>query len=153
MSMKLTSPTIVEGKAIPNKHAGDGANLSPELHWTAPAKKPASYALIAEDPDAPSGTFVHWVLFNIPPDLTGLPEGIPADAPSDGFGVQGMNDARIDGYYGPNPPPGKPHRYFFRIFALDAVLDLPAGEIAPHLEHAMHGHVIDKGSLMGTYRH
>jgi Raf kinase inhibitor-like YbhB/YbcL family protein len=153
MSMKLTSPTITEGMPIPKRHAGDGANFSPELHWTKPAKEAKSYALIVEDPDAPSGTFIHWVVYNIPPDADHLPEGIPAEKNIDGFGVQGMNDARVNGYYGPNPPPGKPHRYFFRMFALDAVLDLPAGEIASHLEKAMHGHLIDRGALMGTYHH
>jgi Raf kinase inhibitor-like YbhB/YbcL family protein len=151
MSIHLASTAFVEGTIIPKRHAGDGANLSPALAWPKAAQGVKSYALIVEDPDAPSGTFVHWVVFNIPVETDKLPEGVAVGKEIAGGGRQGMNDARINGYYGPNPPPGKPHRYFIKLFALDALLDLPAGASAAQLQKAMQGHQLDTGSLMGTY--
>jgi Raf kinase inhibitor-like YbhB/YbcL family protein len=151
MTIALTSTAFTEGKVIPKRHACEGENLSPALSWPKTSPSVKSYALFVEDPDAPSGDFVHWVLFNIPPDLNRLPEGVPVKSEVPGVGRQGMNDARVNGYYGPCPPPGKPHRYFFRIFALDRMLDLSAGSTCAHLQKEMQGHILDSGSLMGTF--
>jgi Raf kinase inhibitor-like YbhB/YbcL family protein len=107
--------------------------------------------VIVEDPDAPSGTFIHWVLFNIPSDQNQLPEGIAVKPDVPGIGRQSLNDAQTHGYYGPCPPPGKPHRYFFKIFAIDRILDLPGDCTAAQLQQAMQSHLLDSGSLMGTY--
>jgi Raf kinase inhibitor-like YbhB/YbcL family protein len=151
MAIPLTSSSFSEGQIIPKRHAGDGGNLSPELSWPGSAMAVKSYALIMEDPDAPSGTFIHWVIFNIPPQAGRLPEGVAVKDEVPGIGRQGVNGARMNGYYGPCPPPGKPHRYFFKIFALDKILDLPAGCTADRLQGEMQSHMLDSGSLMGTY--
>jgi Raf kinase inhibitor-like YbhB/YbcL family protein len=151
MTIPFTSTAFSEGTVIPKRHAGDGENLSPDLSWTKSALAVLSYAVIMEDPDAPSGTFVHWVLFNIPKDAVLLPEGVAVKPDVPGIGRQGINDARANGYYGPCPPPGKPHRYYFNIFALDRILNLPAGCTAAQLRQEMQSHLLDKGSLMGTY--
>jgi len=151
MAIALTSSAFSEGAAIPRRHACNGENLSPALSWQKSAMAVKSYALIVEDPDAPSGTFVHWVLFNIPPDLTQLPEGVVAKPDVPGIGRQGINDTQTHGYYGPCPPPGKPHRYFFKIFAIDRILDLPGDCTALQLRQAIQSHLSDSGSLMGTY--
>jgi Raf kinase inhibitor-like YbhB/YbcL family protein len=151
MSIPLTSSAFSDGAVIPKRHAGDGENLSPDLSWPKSAMAVQSYAVIMEDPDAPSGTFIHWVLFNIPKDAVRLPEGVVVKSDVPGVGRQGINDGRTNGYYGPCPPPGKPHRYYFHIHALDRMLDLPAGCTAAQLRQAMQSHLLDKGSLMGTY--
>lgn len=151
MTIPLTSPSFFAGTMIPKKHAGDGDNLSPALSWSPSRMAVQSYALIMEDPDAPSGTFVHWVLYNIPPERSGLPEGVPVKPGVPGIGRHGLNDVQTAGYYGPCPPPGKPHRYFFRLFALDKVLDLPPTCTAALLQQEMQSHLLDTGELMGTY--
>jgi Raf kinase inhibitor-like YbhB/YbcL family protein len=151
MSIALTSSAFSEGTAIPKRHAGDGENLSPNLSWPKPDAAVKSYALIVDDPDAPAGSFIHWVLFNIPSDRNQLPEGIAVKAEIPGLGRHGVNDARTNGYYGPCPPPGKPHRYFFKIFALDRMLELPAGCTADQLQQEMQSGLLDSGTLMGTY--
>jgi Raf kinase inhibitor-like YbhB/YbcL family protein len=151
MAIALISSAFSEGTAIPSRHACNGENLSPTLSWPKSVMAVKSYALIVEDPDAPSGTFVHWILFNIPADRNQLPEGIAVKPEIPGIGRQGINDAQTHGYYGPCPPPGKPHRYFYKIFALDRILDLPADSTATQLRAAMQSHLLDSGSLMGTY--
>jgi len=151
MSIRLASSAFPEGAVIPKRHAGDGKNLSPALSWQKSVMAVLSYAILMEDPDAPSGTFTHWILFNIPPQADHLPEGVPVHPDVPGIGRQGSNDTRTNGYYGPCPPPGKPHRYFFKIFALDAMLDLPSGCSAAQLRQAMQSHLLETGSLMGTY--
>jgi hypothetical protein len=151
MTITLTSPSFSEGAKIPRMHAGDGENLSPELVWTKSRMAVRSYAIIMEDPDAPSGTFIHWVLYNIPSERNGLPQGVPVKPGVPGIGRHGLNDVQTAGYYGPCPPPGKPHRYIFKIFALDRVLDLPSTCTAALLQQAMQSHLLDTGSLTGTY--
>jgi Raf kinase inhibitor-like YbhB/YbcL family protein len=151
MSIRLTSSAFSEGAVIPKRYAGDGENLSPELTWPKSVMAVQSYAVIVEDPDAPSGTFIHWVIFNIPPGIGRLPEGVAAKTDVPGIGRQGVNDTRTNGYYGPCPPPGKPHRYYFKIFALDKMLDLPPDCTAAQLQQTMQSHLLDSGSLMGTY--
>ncbi len=151
MPIPLTSSAFSEGAAIPRRHACNGENLSPALAWTKSPMAVKCYALTVEDPDAPSGTFVHWVLFNIYPDRTDLPEGITVKPDVPGIGCQGINDALTHGYYGPCPPPGKPHRYYFKLFAIDRILDLPGDCTAGQLRQVMQSHLLDSGSLMGTY--
>jgi hypothetical protein len=152
LSITLTSPAFTEGSAIPKRHAGEGDNLSPALRWSGFPAATKSFVLLVEDPDAPSGTFIHWVLVNIPCEVLELTEGLPEKSALPGLGQQGKNDARQTGYFGPYPPPGKPHRYYFKIFALDRELDLPAGCTALQVQNAMRDHILDTGFLMGTYQ-
>lgn len=151
MSVELTSSAFQPSGTVPKQYTGDGADRSPPLHWSAPPAGTASFALICDDPDAPRGTWVHWVLFNLPPQSHELAEGVPTtDTPVDGA-KQGKNDFGKIGYGGPAPPKGKPHRYFFKLYALDTALDLPAGATKAQLEHAMRGHILAEGQLIGTY--
>ena len=153
MALILTSGAFTAGGVIPAKHSCDGADVSPSLAWSGPPPGTVAFALIADDPDAPAGTWVHWVLFNLPGSLTALPEGVPKtdQLPSLGGALQGKNDFRRIGYGGPCPPPGKPHRYFFKLYALDAALPLKAGATKQEVERAMRGHVLAEAALMGTY--
>lgn len=153
MALILTTTAFTAGGGIPTKYTCDGADVSPALAWSGAPPGTAAFALIADDPDAPAGTWVHWVLFNLPGTLTGLPEGVAkTDAPAEAGGaLQGRNDFRRIGYGGPCPPPGKPHRYFFKLYALGAALPLKAGATKQDVERAMRGHVLAESSLMGTY--
>jgi Raf kinase inhibitor-like YbhB/YbcL family protein len=144
--MKLTCSAFAECATIPTRYTADGADVSPPLQWNATPAGTASFALICDDPDAPRGTWVHWVLFNLPADLRELPEGVARDV-----GREGMNDFKSLGYGGPSPPKGKPHRYFFKLYVLDAMLELPEGATKAQLEHAMKGHVLASAQIMGTY--
>ena len=143
--MTISSPVFSEGDVIPRKYTCDGEDLSPPLSWFGPPDGTQSLVLITDDPDAPVGTFVHWVLFNIPPDATSLPEGIS------GIGTQGVNGFGKSGYGGPCPPKGPSHRYFFKIFALDSHIDLQSSATKSEVEKAMQDHVLAQGQLMGTY--
>ena len=122
------------------------------LTWTAPPSGTQSFTLIADDPDAPVGTWTHWVLFDLPAHATALPEGITKVDEVSGCGRQGRNDFRKIGYGGPCPPPGKPHRYFFKFYALDKMLNLKPGANKQDVEQAMQGHILAKAELMGTYQ-
>jgi Raf kinase inhibitor-like YbhB/YbcL family protein len=151
MNIQLTSAAFAGGQTIPQKYTGDGSDVSPPLAWTGAPADAKSFALIADDPDAPAGTWVHWVIYDLPPGATTLAEGTPKrDALPDGA-KQGVNDFRQIGYNGPAPPPGKPHRYFFKLYALDARLNLPSGLTKAELLKAMGGHVLAQGQLMGTF--
>jgi Raf kinase inhibitor-like YbhB/YbcL family protein len=150
MSFTLTSSAFDEGGAIPKKYTCDGADVSPPLSWAAPPGGTQSFALVSDDPDAPVGTWVHWVIFNLPAGLDGLPEGVPADAEPSLGGRQGKNDFGRLGYGGPCPPRGT-HRYYFKLYALDATLGLPAGATKAGLLEAMAGHVLAEAQLMGRY--
>ena len=150
MSTQVTSPSFTEGGPIPRKFSCDGENVSPALLWSSPPAGVKSFALIMDDPDAPMGTFVHWVLYNIPGEVSALPEAVARTRQVQGLGEQGKNSARQTGYMGPCPPGGT-HRYFFKLFALDALL-APAGDpSAADLEKAMHGHILAQAQLMGRY--
>src|SRR5438046_1261428 len=127
MALELTSAAFEEGEPIPEQYTADGRNASPPLEWQNPPAGIRSLALICEDPDAPRGTFTHWVVFNLPAESQELGEGIPAAATLANGTAQGTNDFGKVGYGGPSPPPGKPHRYFFKLYALDRPLDLQAG--------------------------
>lgn len=149
--MILTSEVFNEGQPIPSMHTCDGQDVSPALSWSDIPPQTRTLTLICDDPDAPRGTWVHWVYFNIPPEAPGLPAHIPADPSPMLGGTQGKNDFGRLGYGGPCPPGGT-HRYFFRLYALDARLDLAPGATRKDLEKAMKGHVVARTELMGTYR-
>ncbi len=151
--MKLTSPAFAEGEPIPKNYAGDGGNQSPPLKWSGAPSGAKSFALIADDPDAPTKTWVHWVIWNVPADVRELGEGVPTDARLPDGARQGKNDGGGVGYGGPAPPAGNAHHYYFKLFALDAALDLKEGTATKaDLEQAMKGYVIGHGQLMGTYQ-
>ena len=150
MALVITSSAFSEGEAIPNRYTCDGPDVSPDLVWSGVPEGAASLALICDDPDAPMGTWVHWVLFNIPADADGLPAEIPADAALESGARHGTNDFRRLGYGGPCPPGGT-HRYFFKLYALDTMLELDSGITKAQLLEAMEGHILAAGQLMGTY--
>jgi hypothetical protein len=152
MNIQITSTAFAEGKPIPTKYTGDGNDVSPPLQWTNAPANTKSFALISDDPDAPVGTWVHWVLYDLPPATTTLAEDTPKSQFLPNGAKQGLNDFRRLGYGGPSPPPGKPHRYFFKLYALDTVLDLKPGVTKKDLLKAMEGHVLAEGQLMGTYQ-
>ncbi len=151
MKLQLTSPAFAEGDSIPTQYTADGKDVSPPLRWGEVPKTARSLALICDDPDAPRGVWVHWVLYNLPADARELPEGLPADKTLPSGARQGTNDFGSIGYGGPSPPRGKPHRYFFKLYALDTPLDLAAGATKADLVAAMKGHVLAEGELMGRY--
>lgn len=151
MSLRVESTAFANGGRIPAKYTADGPDVSPPLSWEGAPESTRSFAVICDDPDAPRGTWVHWLIWNIPPEKTGLPEGVPPDPELPDGSRQGTNDFGRIGYGGPAPPPGKPHRYFFRVYALDTVLEVPPGARRPALEEAMRGHVLAYGELMGMY--
>ena len=145
--MKVTSSAFQEGGDIPSKFSRDGQDVNPQLRIEGIPANAKSLVLIMDDPDAPVGLFTHWLVWNIDPKTTEIAEkSVPKGA------VQGTNDYPNLGYGGPQPPSGT-HRYYFKIFALDRTLDLPAGAKRKDLEKAMNGHVIGEGQLMGRYSH
>ncbi|MFQ5848708.1 MAG: YbhB/YbcL family Raf kinase inhibitor-like protein [Candidatus Methylomirabilales bacterium] len=150
-TMQLTSQAFEAGGMIPARHTCDGADVSPPLRWADPPAGVQSFALIADDPDAPVGTWVHWVLWNIPASAGGLEENLPKTASLSSGARQGTTDFRRIGYGGPCPPSGT-HRYFFKLYALDTTLDLPPSATKRDLERAMEGHVVARAELMGKYR-
>lgn len=146
----VKSASFPEGGTIPKQYTCDGADVSPALTWAGAPQGTESLALIADDPDAPVGTWTHWVIWNIPAGK-GLPESTPkTDTLSDGS-RQGRNDFKRIGYGGPCPPPGKAHRYFFHLYALKSKLDLKAGATRGELERAIEGRVLGQTQLMGRY--
>jgi Raf kinase inhibitor-like YbhB/YbcL family protein len=147
----VTSSAFENGKPIPARYTCDGEDISPPLRWSGLPQGAKSIALIADDPDAPMGTWVHWVLWNLPP-IAELQEAVPTTASLPSGAKQGISDFKRPGYGGPCPPRGGPHRYYFKLYALDAALDLPAGAKKSDLEKAMRGHILAEGQLMGTYR-
>lgn len=154
MSFTLTSPAFEPGDPIPVRHTCDGEDVSPALRWEGPPDETASFALVVEDPDAPRGTFVHWVLYELPGHARELPEDVGPSPRLENLGeaAQGKNDFGAIGYRGPCPPRGAPHRYFFRLYALDARLGLDPGAARLAVDQTMAGHVIGTAELMGTYR-
>ena len=143
--MKLTSAAFVNNGLIPSEFTCDGSDTSPPLAISEVPKNAKSLALIMDDPDAPIGIFVHWVVWNIPPDIREIRKG------AEPSGVQGKTDFRKSGYGGPCPPSGI-HRYFFKLYALDTLLDLPEGLSKKDVEKAMQGHIIEKAELVSTYK-
>jgi Raf kinase inhibitor-like YbhB/YbcL family protein len=150
-TMKLTSPVFDEGGMIPEKYTCDGADLSPPLKWESIPEGTKSISLICDDPDAPGGTWVHWVYYDIPASTKSVPENVRADDRPGIGGTQGINDFRRIGYGGPCPPGGT-HRYYFKLYALDTLLNLPSGATKKQLVKAMENHIVGQVQLMGKYR-
>ncbi|MBN1538129.1 MAG: YbhB/YbcL family Raf kinase inhibitor-like protein [Anaerolineales bacterium] len=151
MSITVSSPAFNEGGTISPKYTCDAENLSPALNWSGIPQNTKSLALIVDDPDAPVGIFVHWVIYEMAGNLNGLPEGVAKSDIVNGIGIQGINDFRKTGYDGPCPPKGSTHRYYFKLYALDSPLNLKAGARKIDVEKAMQGHVLAQGQLMGRY--
>ena len=151
MELKIKSRAFSDGALIPSKYTADGENVSPPLAWTGVPKTAKSLALINDDPDAPMGTWVHWVVYNIPAGTASFDENIPPDPTLPNGAMQGTTDFGKIGYGGPAPPSGT-HRYFFKLYALDAVLDLSTGATKAQLEAAMEDHIIEQTQIMGRYK-
>lgn len=152
MPFELKSDAFSHGGDIPRKYTCDGSDISPALSWGEPPAGTQSVALITDDPDAPGGTWVHWVLYDLPTSVRELSENVPKDQGLKNSARQGRNDFRKIGYGGPCPPPGRPHRYFFKLYALDAKLGIKAGVSKADLEKTMRGHVLAETQLMGRYK-
>ncbi len=150
MSIQVTSTAFSQGESIPVQYTCQGQNISPPLAWGDPPAGTQSLALIMDDPDAPVGTWVHWVLYNLPPEARTLPEAVSAEAQLQDGSLHGHNSWNRSGYGGPCPPSGT-HRYFFKLYALDTMLDLKPGADKWQLLEAMQGHILAQGELMGTY--
>jgi len=150
MEIKLTSAAFKEGQPIPRQYTCDGLNVSPPLEWTGVPKTAKTVAIVADDPDAPAGTWVHWVVYDLAAENISLVENLPPTENLKAGGFQGTNDSRKIGYGGPCPPSGT-HRYFFKIYAVDSELPLKAGATKAEVEKAMEGHIVAQGQLMGTY--
>lgn len=152
VAFAVKSPDFSSGGDIPLEFTCTGEDRSPALEWTGAPEGTKSFALIADDPDAPAGTWVHWVIFNIPHSAHALAGAVERkDQLSDGT-RQGRNDFRKIGYNGPCPPPGKPHRYFFKLYALDSELKLAPGSSKSDVEKAMEGHTLGRAEWIGRYR-
>jgi hypothetical protein len=152
MTLQLSSSAFGHGAYIPKKYTGEGQDVSPPLTWSDPPRNAKSLALICDDPDAPVGTWVHWVAWGIKPDARELPEAVPADKELHNGMKQGINDFRKIGYGGPMPPRNSDHRYFFRLYALDNEPALSPGAGKKDLLNGMKGHVLAEGELMGRYK-
>ncbi len=150
-TIQMTSKAFQKGGMIPKQYTCSGKNVSPPLAWSGVPKNAKSIALIMDDPDAPRGTYVHWVVYNMPPDRKGFLENVRPGKTIPGGGQQGVTTGRKNGYLGPCPPSGT-HRYFFKLYALDTMLKLKSGASKKDLLKAMDGHVVDLGELMGTYK-
>lgn len=149
--MELRSKAFKEGQSIPRKHTCDGPDLSPPLEWSDVPQGTNAFALLMEDPDAATGSWVHWLLYDLPAEARSLPEGVSPTETLPRGGAQGKNDFGRLGYGGPCPPPGRPHRYFFRLYALSSRVNLPPGASKEQLLRAMEGNVKAEAQLMGTY--
>lgn len=152
MSLTISTSSFQNGGSIPKKFTCDGADVSPALTWAAPPAGTKTFALLVDDPDAPVGNWNHWTIWNLPANLHSLPEGVRKNAHLPDGSEQGQNDFHKPGYNGPCPPSGKPHRYFFKLFALDSKLNLKPEDGKPELEAAMKGHTLATAEWMGTYK-
>jgi len=150
MELDIRSSAFEEGELIPKKYTCDGEDVSPPLSWTQLPKETKSVALICDDPDAPMGTWVHWVLFGLSPETLELPEGISLKKEVLGGAKHGLNDFKKYGYGGPCPPGGT-HRYFFKLYAVDIQVDLNAGATKKEVLDTIKGHILAEGQLMGRY--
>jgi hypothetical protein len=148
---ELRTSSFTPGGPIPKEFTCDAGDRSPAISWTDPPSGTQSFAIIEDDPDALSGTFVHWVVYDLPAAFRWLPEALSGDESVLGWGRQGINSFERAGYNGPCPPPGKPHRYFIRLYALDVKLNLRPGAPRKELEAAMKGHILARAELMGRY--
>ncbi len=153
MAFALKSNAFAQGSDIPQKFTCDGPDVSPALSWSEPPTGTQSLGLIMDDPDAPAGTWVHWVLYELPASTRELGENVPKDRELANGARQGQNDFGHTGYGGPCPPRGSSHRYFFKLYALDAKTNLKPGASKAELEKAMQGHILAKAELMGRFKH
>lgn len=151
MSFHISSTAFAPGEAIPKQFTCDGPDVSPQLTWSNAPAGTQSFALIMDDPDAPTGTWVHWVLYDLPPGTHELPEDLAKQEELPNHARQGITDFRKVGYGGPCPPAGKPHRYFFKLYALDRKLNLKAGASKAEVERTMQGHILGQAELMGRF--
>ncbi len=151
MAITVTSTAFDQGGTIPARYTCDGEDQSPPLQWQGLPQDTQSIALISDDPDAPMGTWVHWVIWNIPAQMTGLEENMASDKTLPNGIYQGMTDFQRHGYGGPCPPSGT-HRYYFKVYALDTKLDIANRSTKADLLNAMEGHILDQGELMGKYK-
>ena len=152
MGFELNSSAFKENDVIPKKYTCDDRDLSPPLKWSHPPEGTKSFALISDDPDAPVGTWVHWVLYDLPAEARELPEGVLTSETLSNGAKQGLTDFHRVGYGGPCPPPGSYHRYFFKLYALDTKLNLPPRATKSQLLEAMKGHIVGETELMGRYK-
>ena len=152
MTFALQTSAFEPGGEIPAQYTCSGTDISPQLTWSEVPAGTQALALIVDDPDAPSGTFTHWVLYNLPPQEKELRENLPKTEQLSNGALQGRNDFRRTGYGGPCPPPGKPHRYFFKLYALGTKLNLKAGATKSELEAAIKGHILAQAELMGKFK-
>jgi Raf kinase inhibitor-like YbhB/YbcL family protein len=152
MSLTVTSTSFQSGGEIAKKFSCAGEDVSPQISWSGAPDGTQTFVLIADDPDAPAGTWTHWVLYDLPASSTSLNEGLPKSEQLPDGSKQGRNDFRKIGYNGPCPPAGKPHRYFFKVYAVDRKLGLKPGASRGEVEKAMQGHVYAQGEYMGTFR-
>lgn len=148
----LTSTAFKPGEPIPKKYTCTSDDVSPELSWSGVPASAKSLVLICDDPDAPRGTWVHWVLYDLDPKTTSLPENVAKDRAGPAGSKQGTNDFKRIGYGGPCPPPGAPHRYFFKLFAIDKSLGWDAGAAKADVMRALEGHIVGQGELIGTFQ-
>jgi hypothetical protein len=150
--IELKTTSFTPGGFIPKRFTCEAADVSPDLAWTDPPPGTQSFALIEDDPDAPSGTFVHWVVYDLPAAYRKLPEALSGNAQMPDGARQGTNDFSRVGYSGPCPPPGRPHRYFIRLYALDTILNLRPAARRKELDAAMQGHILAQAGLMGRFQ-
>ncbi|MGC1370697.1 MAG: YbhB/YbcL family Raf kinase inhibitor-like protein [Candidatus Sulfotelmatobacter sp.] len=151
MSFQISTTAFSGSQMIPKKFTCDGPDVSPQLSWKNAPARSKTFALIMDDPDAPAGTWVHWLVYNLPSDARELPEGVAKQEQLPDGALQGRNDFGKIGYGGPCPPSGKPHRYYFKLYALDMMLDLKAGASKADVERAMKGHVLGEAELIGRF--
>jgi hypothetical protein len=151
MSLRVSTTSFTPGNTIPKKYTCDAQDLSPELSWSGAPASTKAYALIADDPDAPVGTWTHWLLWNIPASVHELQEGVSKNAQLPDGSRQGQNDFKKVGYNGPCPPPGKPHRYYFKLYALDSQLEVKPGATRSELETAIKQHTLEQAEVLGRY--
>lgn len=152
MALELKSPAFENNSVIPDIFTCQGQDISPALEWRGAPAGSQSFALICDDPDAPSGNWVHWVIYNISARALGLPQGVPRTQNLRDGARQGITDFQRSGYGGPCPPPGKPHHYFFKLYALDIMLDIEGRVTQEALLEAMEGHILAQATLVGTYQ-
>jgi hypothetical protein len=150
--IELRTTSFTPGGFIPKRYTCEAADVSPALAWTDPPPGTQSFALIEDDPDAPSGTFVHWLVYDLPAGYRNLPEALSGNSEMPDGVRQGTNGFSRTGYSGPCPPPGKPHRYFIRLYALDAILNLRPAARRKELDAAMQGHILAQAELMGRFQ-
>lgn len=152
MGLAISSGSFPNGGDVPREFTCDGADVSPQLSWSQPPAGTQGFALIADDPDAPGGTWTHWILYDLPPSASALPEGASKTGALPGGAKEGLNDFGKPGYGGPCPPPGARHRYFFRLYALDRSSGLKPDSSRQELEKSMQGHVLQSAEWMGKYQ-